>query len=153
MSEKALIDRAQGHLVIAAVRVLSHRERRPPSPEEVAELLGAPPEWVRVAVRRLIELGALGEVADAYGARIEVATYLKLEELTLEAGGRMEEELRSFSARSREKQEALKKQFDSDFRAGQKKRFSQLEDDLKKFRGDKGPRTNMWGEPIESEDE
>ncbi len=153
MSEKTLIDRAQGHLVVAAVRVLSHRERRPPSPEEVAELLGAPPEWVRVAVRRLVELGALGEVADAYGARVEVAAYQKIEELSEEAGGRMEEELRSFSARSREKQEELKKQFDADFRAGQKQRFSQLEDELKKFRGGKGPRTNMWGEPIEDEEE
>lgn len=152
MSEN-LIDRAQGQLVVAAVRVLSHREQRPPTPEEVADLIGAPPEWVRVAVRRLIELGALGEVADAYGARIEVAAYLKLEELSEEAGGRMEEELRAFGARSREKQEELKKQFDADFRAGQKKRFSQLEDELKKFRGGKGPRTNMWGEPIASDDE
>ena len=153
MSEKSLIDRAQGHLVVAAVRILSHRHQRPASPQEVAELLGVSPEWLGVAVRRLLDLGALAEVADAFDSRLEVADHLRVEDLSVEASGKMEEEIRSFSSRAREKQEELKRQFDADFRAGQKKRFSQLEEDLKKFRGGgKGPRTNMWGEPIEEED-
>jgi len=152
MSDKTLIDRAQAHLVVAALRVLTHRHQRPARVAEAAELLGVSEEWLGVAVRRLVELGALAEVTDAYDARFEVADHLKIEDLSETGGARMEEEIRSFSSRAKEKQQELQKQFDSDFRAGQKRRFSQLEEDLKKFRGGKGPRTDLWGNPIEGEE-
>ena len=152
MSEETLIDRAQAHLVVAALRVLTHRHQRPARVAEAAELLGVSEEWLGVAVRRLVELGALAEVTDAYDARFEVADYLRIEELGETGGAKMEEEIRSFSHRAKEKQQELQKQFDSDFRAGQKRRFSQLEQDLKKFRGGKGPRTDLWGNPIEDDE-
>lgn len=152
MSEETLIDRAQAHLVVAALRVLTHRHQRPARVAEAAELLGVSEEWLGVAVRRLVELGALAEVTDAYDARFEVADYLRIEELGETGGAKMEEEIRSFSHRAKEKQQELQKQFDSDFRAGQKRRFSQLEEDLKKFRGGKGPRTDLWGNPIEDDE-
>ena len=152
MSEKSLIDRAQAHLVVAAVRVLAHRHERPARVVEAAELLGVSAEWLGVAVRRLVDLGALAEVTDAYEARFEVADYLRIEELSETGGAKMEEEIRSFSSRAKEKQEELQKQFDADFRAGQKRRFSQLEEDLKKFRGGKGPGTDLWGNPVEPEE-
>jgi hypothetical protein len=40
MSEKVRPGREQGHVAVAAVRVLAHRLSRPPSVQEVADLLG-----------------------------------------------------------------------------------------------------------------
>jgi hypothetical protein len=153
VTERTQPDREQAHLIVAAVRILSHKEARPPSAEEVAELLGISPELTRVVIRQIVELGILSEVADAYEARLEVAEYQKLEELEVGGGAAMKDEMKSFSARRREKQDELKKQFAEDLEGKQKKRFSKLEEDLKKFRGGKGPRTNMWGEPIEEPEE
>ena len=73
MSERTRPDRQQAHLIVAAVRVLSHREARPPSSIEVADLLEMSPELTQVVVRQIVELGILNEVADAYEARLEVA--------------------------------------------------------------------------------
>jgi hypothetical protein len=153
VTERTRPDREQAHLIVAAVRVLSHRETRPPSSEEVAELLELSPELTRVIVRQLVELGALSEVADAYAARLEVADHQKIEELEVGGGAALKDEMKSFSSRRREKQEELKSKFAEDLQGKQKQRFSKLEEDLKKFRGDKGPTTNMWGEPIEEPEE
>ena len=153
MSEKSRPNRAQGHLIVAAIRVLAHRETRPPNVEEIAELVLTPPELVRVAVRQLVELGVLTEVADAYDARLEVADYGVLEELAEGEGVAIRDELRTFSQKQREKQEGFAKQFEEDIASKQKAKFSKLEEDLKKFRGAKGPATNMWGEPVDEESE
>jgi hypothetical protein len=153
VTERTRPDREQAHLVVAAVRVLSHKEARPPSSEEVAKLLDMSPELTRVVIRHIVEFGILSEVADAYEVRLEVADHQKLEELEAGGGTAMKDEMKSFSNQRREKQEKLKKQFAEDLEGKHKKRFSKLEEDLKNFRGDKGPRTNMWGEPIEEQDE
>lgn len=153
MTERTRPGRDQAHLVVAAVRVLSHRQARPPSPEEVARLLEMSPELARVLIRQIVELGILSEVADAYESRLEIADYQRLEDLEIGGGAAIKDEMKSFSTRRREKQEELKKQFAEDLEGKQKKRFSKLEEDLKKFRGTKGPGTNIWGEPIEEADE
>src|SRR5512139_4078444 len=85
MSERVRPSRDQAHLIVAGVRVLAHRESVPPRVADVAELLGMSPELLGVAVRVLVELGVLREVADAYGARLEIGDHLKIEELA--AGG------------------------------------------------------------------
>jgi hypothetical protein len=153
MSERVRPSRDQAHLVVAAVRVLAHRENRPPTADEVAVLLGLAPEPVSVAVRELVGLGILREVADAYAARLEVGDLPRIEELAAGGGPAMESELKSFSEKKREREQALRKQFEGDLKGGKEKRFSKLEDDLKKFRSGGGPRTNLWGEPIESAEE
>src|SRR5215467_6105502 len=76
MSEKVRPGREQAHVVVAAVRVLAHLESRPPSVQEVAQLLGERPEPINVVLRELTELGILREVTDAYGARYEIGDYL-----------------------------------------------------------------------------
>ena len=79
MSDRSRPDQVKGHLLVAAVRVLAFRETRPPSVEEVAELIRLPPEIVHVLVRQLVELGALREISDAYGARLEIDDHLVIE--------------------------------------------------------------------------
>lgn len=153
MSERTGPDQEKAHLLVAAVRVLAHRELRPPSAEEVAELVDQPPEIVRILIRHLVELGALREVADAYGARLEVGDHLLIEELKAGGGVAIKDEMQSFSDRQREKKEEMQRQFEEDVQSKQDKKFSKLEEDLKKFRGTKGPKTDMWGDPIEQDNE
>ena len=153
MSERVRPSREQAHLIVSAVRVLAHRETVPPRAEEVAELLKLAPEPVAVAVRELVELGVLREVADAYGARLEIGEHQKIEELAAGGGPAMQSEIKSFSERRRERDQALRQQFAEDLKSGKKDKFSRLEEDLKKFRGGGGPRTNLWGEPIDEPDE
>ncbi|OGO47219.1 MAG: hypothetical protein A2W37_07115 [Chloroflexi bacterium RBG_16_63_12] len=102
-------------------------------------------------MRELVSMGVLREVADAYEARLEIGDYPRIEELAEGGGPAMKGELESFSARKREREEALRKQFEGDLKAGREKKFSKLEEDLKKFRSGGGPRTNLWGEPIEDD--
>lgn len=151
MSERVRPSREQAHLIVAAVRLLAHRESCPPTPDEVAELLALRPEPVAVAVRELVSLGILREVSDAYASRLEVGEYPKIDDLAAGGGAAMETELKSFSEKKRERDDALRKRFASDLGSGNKERFSKLEEDLKKFRGGEGPRTNLWGEPIEED--
>ncbi len=150
MSERVRPSRDQAHLIVAAVRVLQHRETVPPRIEEVAELLGLVPEPVAVAIRELVELGILREVTDAYGVRLEIGDYPRIEELATGEGPAMQSEMKSFSAKRREREEALRQQFADDLKSDKREKFSKLEEDLKKFRGGGGPpRTNLWGEPID----
>src|SRR5262249_27356582 len=135
------------------VRVLAHRESRPPSVQEIAELLGERPEPVNVVLRELTELGIVREVTDAYGARYEVGDYLKIEDLAAGSGPAMRSELASFSEKRRERDDALRKQFEGDLKGQRERKFSKLEEDLKNFRGGPGPRTNLWGEPVKDEDD
>ena len=153
MSEKVRPGREQAHVVVASVRVLAHRLSRPPSVQEVADLLGEPPESVNVALRELTELGILREVTDAYGARYEVGDYLKIEDLAAGSGPAMKSELASFTEKRRERDDALRKQFEGDLKGQRESKFSKLEEDLKNFRGGSGPRTNLWGEPVKDEDD
>ena len=153
MPEKVRPGREQAHVVVAAVRVLAHRETRPPSAEEVAALLALAPEAVNVAMRELTALGILREVVDAYGARYEIGDYLQIEELVSGGGPAMKKELASFSEKRKERDDVLRKQFEGDLKGQRERKFSKLEEDLKNFRGGGGPNTNIWGEPIDKRDE
>ena len=135
-----------GHLIVAAVRVLAHRDRRSPEEEAVADLLGLPPEYVRNAIRHLADASILRVVRTPFEVRIEVADHTRLEELPHEEEGpAMEEEVRQFMGTKRDKQVGLEKLF----RAGEldekaRSRQTDLEQKLRGFR----PRT-----PGPNEDE
>jgi hypothetical protein len=153
MSEKVRPGKEQAHVAVAALRVLAHLHSRPPSVQEVADLLGERPEPVNVVLRELTGLGIVREVTDAYGARYEVGDYLKIEELAEGSGPAMKTELASFSEKRRERDDVLRKQFEGDLKGQRERKFSKLEEDLKNFRGGSGPHTNLWGEPVKDEDD
>jgi hypothetical protein len=151
MAERVRPSRDQAHLIAAAVRVLAHREAFPPNVEQIGELLRLAPEPLAVAVRELVTLGILREVTDAYGARIEIGDLSAIETLAEGGGPAMRSEIRSFTEKRRERDEALRQQFASDLANKDREKFSKLEEDLKKFRtsGGGAPRTNIWGEPTD----
>lgn len=128
--------REQGHLIVAGVRLLRHRQGRPPLLEEMAELIEMPAEQARVLVSELEERGILRLLTNAFETRLAVDEYLQLEALPLEADtAALTDEVQQFRQAFNQKQDAIKKTFGAD--ALQKKaddKMSRMADELKRFR-------------------
>jgi hypothetical protein len=129
-----------GHLIVAAVRVLSHNSNKPPTPELIAELLGLAPDFARNLVIALGEEGILNVVETPFEIRAEVKDYSKLEDLPRESEGpSIQSELDEFVKRKRKEVEATKKMFTIDeIEKKKKEKLSRLDDEMKKMKG-KGP--------------
>lgn len=126
------ITREEGHLLVAAVRVLSHRRGSPPTVEAVAELLELPPESVRMKTVLLHDLGALALVDSAFEHHLEVRDHARLEELTPDADHTgMDEALADFDRRKEEEQERMARLFgDGDHERKRRERIEAMEDGL-----------------------
>ena len=133
-----------GHLVVAAARVLAHRANKPPTPEQIAELLGLPPDFARTLVVTLGDEGILRVVENPFEMRVEVADYAKLEDLPREADGpTMRDELDTFIQKKHDEYEATKKMLSVDeIEKKQKAKLSKLEDEMKKMNG---PNSSPFG--------
>ena len=120
-----------GHLFVAAIRVLSHREQKPPALDQVCRMLSLSQERGGFVSRRLIDIGAIEMVKGAYGDRLFVRDHLQLEELPREAAAdRMQAELDRFQ----EAQKGLTRKVES-IRAEQARKkkdlFSEVEKKLR----------------------
>lgn len=142
------VTREEGHLVVAAIRVLAHREERPPRPEEVAALLGMAPEVLRARMAALAEIGVLAVIESAFDTHVEIRDHLRLEELEAGAQSRaLDEDLADFDRRQQEAAERMSRLFDEgDHERRQAERIRKMEDELRDFRQRK-PRN-----PFGSED-
>jgi len=131
----------EGHLIVAGIRVQAYREGRPPLLEDVAQVVGMPADLVRVLVVEMEELGIIRQLANAFETRLVVEDHLKTEELPKERSGeRLNAEVDEFRKAFREKQDDLKKTFGSGaFTKKTEDKMSRLEEELKKFKGLKGP--------------
>lgn len=123
--------------MVAAVRVLTHKSSKPPTPEQIANLLGAPPDFVRTLVVTLGEEGILRVVENPFEIRVEIADYMKLEDLPREAEGpTMRDELDSFIQKKQDEYEATEKMLSLDeIEKKQKAKMSKLEEEMKKMKG------------------
>lgn len=128
---------SEGHLFIAAIRVLEHRHQAPPALDQIAELLDFSAEQTGLISRRMQEEGIAKLVESAYGDRWAVADHMKLETLPQEAqASQLDDQLKKFKAEKNKiaqkvesiKEEQAKKQQDL---------FADLEKKLKKDLGDK----------------
>jgi hypothetical protein len=139
----------QGHLLVAAVRVLLHKEGRAPTVEEVAGLIEDSPEVVRVHLRWLEERGIVHIVTNPFETRVEIADHGALEGLPREGSGpQMEEEVQEFKERFKSKQEKIGKLFSTDDMARRSdERKKKLEEDLRRFK----PRGAPPGGPIKED--
>lgn len=124
-----------GHLIVAAIRVLSHRESRPPTLKEIGDLLGFSPEFTGQVVRGLEEKNVVKTLTSAFDDRFEIVDHIGLEELPKEMKEPgMEAEIEDFEKRFREKQEKLESLFGSDEMDKKKKeKMKSMEDELKSF--------------------
>jgi hypothetical protein len=130
-----------GHLVVAAVRVLSRKAAKPPTPEDIADLLGLASEFVRSLVMELGNEGILRVVVNPFEIRAEVADHLKLEELPRETEApTIQAELDDFMERRKKKVEETEKMFSSDEMEKTKRdKISKFDDELKRLKGKPKP--------------
>jgi len=141
----ANVTRDEGHLVVAAVRVLAHRNGGSPTPEQTAELLGWAPEALRLKVSALHELGILHLVVSAYENHLEIRDHLLLEQLEQEQGTAMSEAMAEFEQRKREEAERMSRLFaDGDQERRQQDRLRGMDEGLLKF--ERGKPRNPFGD-------
>ena len=116
MSPKPKADYRDGHLVVAAIRVLEHTQRVPPREEDVAELLQWHVDHARVLVRALRDRGILSELKAAHEIRLQIADHGALEELERgeDLSESMAREIAEFESRSAEKFGELDELFQGD---------------------------------------
>ncbi len=126
----------EGHLLVAAVRILQHKDGRSPTPEEVASLLGFSNEKTYVLVHELRQRGILKGLEGPFGIRLDVGDPVPIEELPRGGSGpSIEGELAEFHSRERDKREEMERMFlggEADRR--RRERVQKMEQEFRQFR-------------------
>jgi hypothetical protein len=135
MKKKNLYD--EGHLFVAAIRILDHTNGSPPTLQQIAKLLAISGEQAGLISRRLVEAGIIEQVEGAFGQRWGVSDHLKLEELPRNReSSELDDALKRFQSerdKFSQKVESIKEQ-----QAKKKKDlFADIEKKLKKDLGKK----------------
>lgn len=124
---------SEGHLVVAAIRILEFRNGSPPSSDQIGEMLGLSSEQTAYIIRRLNEASIIEQVKGAFGDRWTTADYLQLENLPRDTAEPTQldnalEKFQSEKNKMAKKVEAIKEQ-----QALKKKDlFAEIEQKLKK---------------------
>jgi len=136
MSDTTRNDYDDGHLFVAAIRVLTHKNGRPPTVEECADLIGFSREVAHALVRRLDEHGAVRAVETPFEARVVIEDHATLETLPRDdSGASVATEFETFRDKQKEKQKELDKLFgEGSLKKRHDERVSSLEEQFKKFR-------------------
>ena len=121
----------QAHLFVAAVRVFEHRHSRPPTIDDLCQMINFSIEKGNFICRKLEELDVIEAVEGTYGARLFVRDHLRIEDIPRgEAEKNFEDELKKFQ----ESQKAISQKIES-FQAKQKQKkkdlFAEMEKKLK----------------------
>lgn len=130
MESKSLYD--EGHLFVAAIRVLECQHGAPPDLDQIAALIGFSSDQAGLVSRRLHDAGIIELVQGAFGDRWAVGDHTKLEELPRQSQTtQLDDELKKFQSERHkiaQKVESIKEQ------QAQKKKdlFADIEKKLKK---------------------
>ncbi|MFC1529476.1 hypothetical protein ACFL6R_02050 [Gemmatimonadota bacterium] len=119
---------------MAAVRVLGHTSEKPPTMEEIGQLLHISPEVVGVVARGLESWGIVKIHMTPFDTRVDVADHTLLEDLPRdESGAVMTEELEEFRKRIEEKQAKIDKLFDGEYKQQKQEKHAGLDAQLKEW--------------------
>ncbi len=130
MSQKSFYGDA--HLVVAAIRVLEHTEKKPPSVDEVCQTLSISVEQGNLLCNKLHETGAIELTEGAYGTRLFIRDHLKLEEIPKDLeDSDIGEEIEKFKSSKKDMEEKIES-IKTEQAEKQKKLFSDIEEKLKK---------------------
>lgn len=132
----------EGHLFVAAIRIIEHQNSAPPSINEIADLLGFSAEQTGLICRRLHDANIIKIVESAFGDRWGIEDHLALESLPKEVmTSQMDEELKKFKA---EKSKIANKIEDIKAQQAKKQKdlFSEIEQKLKKDLSNKNAATD-----------
>jgi hypothetical protein len=139
----------ESHLIVAAVRVLAHRDGRSPTPAEVAELLHIVPERVNILVHELRKRGILKALKGPFELRLDPGDSTLLEALPRGASGpSIQGELEEFHSQLQEK----KREMERMFRGGEadrrrQERVAKLEEKFTKFKPKPGAIDGLFKKP------
>ena len=134
----ANLTRTEGHLIVAAVRVLTHSLQRSPEPGEVADLLAMPAASARVQIVALADLDILVVVESAYATHVEVRDYTRLEELPAAHESEFAEELADFDRRKQEEADKMSQLFaDGEHDRRRADKLGKMAEDLRAFQKQK----------------
>lgn len=136
----------EGHAHVAAIRVLQYRLKRPPTIDEVAEVLGSKPEITNHRLRALETAGIVTIVENPFESHVSVRDHLALEKLppeVSEAG--LSDAVQDFKKRQAEKAEEMIRLFDEgDPNRERKERTDKMAEDLRSFQPKKTPKKAPW---------
>jgi hypothetical protein len=113
----------EAHLFVAAIRVLQHQKKTPPSLEEVCSMIGSSTESGYALCRTLKKAGIIETLEDPYSVKLFVSNHLSLETLPRE-----EKEENSLA----KELEKFKKE-----KSGKEKKFAEMQAELEKKKKDK----------------
>lgn len=137
--------RREAHLLLAGIRVLSHLKGRAPTPNELADLLEVSDSAVRLQLALLEDLGIAALVKSAFETHAEIRDHLAVENLPVEDGPEISEDLKAFDLRKEEEAEKMSRLFDSgEHEDDQKKKLERMGEELEDFRNRKP--INPFGE-------
>ena len=129
--------RHEAHLVVAAVRVLDHVEKHPPTEAEIAALLQWHEDRARVVAHGLVEFGALSAIKSPFEVRYRLGDHTRLDELAEGEGvdDSISKEMKAFEQRSKADQEEIERMFGTMPSAdrGETPPTKDLEDDFGEF--------------------
>jgi hypothetical protein len=145
----------ESHLLVAAIRVLNHRDGRSPTPEEVADLLAFSREKVYVLVHELRKLGILRALETPFEIRLDVGDPVPLEMLPRgDSGPSIAGELDEFHLREKEKKQEMERMFrGGDAEKRRKERVSRLEKEFESFKPKPGSIGGLFKPAPEDESE
>jgi hypothetical protein len=131
--------RAQGHLLVAGIRVLQHLHKRPPTPEELADLLGLSREVTLHILRGLDSHGAIRFLKTPFEVRVDVADHGALDALPLDPEGPdMEREIEDFQRKSEDRQRQIERMMrESDPDRKVREKASKVEEEFRRFQSRK----------------
>jgi DNA-binding Lrp family transcriptional regulator len=138
-----------GHVIVAGARVLTHRDGRAPTDEDIAELLGMPTEEVLLWVRGLERHGVVKLIKTPFDQRVDIVDHTRLETLPRSHDPNvLKEEIEAFQERTEAHQEELQKLLGENPDDKLKARTSKLSEELKRFKSGGRPRS-----PFDSDDD
>jgi len=121
-----------GHLIVAAIRVLTHVNKKPPGVSEVLSMLRFSIEGGNLICRKLEKRGIIESSEGPWGVRLFVSEATRLEEIEPEEeGNRLDDALQEFKSRKKDYNAEI-----AAFKARQQDRqktvFADIEEKLKK---------------------
>jgi len=123
---------SQSHLIVAAIRVLSHTGVEAPSISEVCDLLKFSLEQGHLICKKLHDAEIIEMVEGPFGIRLFVRNHLKIEEIPQNIEGTsLKDELEKFQSSRKDFKDRIEK-FQSRKEQEQRELFAKIQEKFKK---------------------
>jgi hypothetical protein len=123
---------SNAHLVVAAIRIFTHKNSKNPSLNEVCKTLSFSLEQGNLVCKKLKDLGIIDVVEGAFENHLFIKNHLKIEEIPRDKKeDRLEEALKKFKDSKKDFSKKIES-FQAKQAEKQKALFAELEEKLKK---------------------